>query len=84
VGDATWYDGYTGQNSVTFDDFRQGNMRWDFLLALLDHYKVDDLPVKGALVPWRPKLVVFTCPRHPEEEFSTVVMGARRTNEDVA
>lgn len=54
---------------MTFDDFRKGNCKWDFLLNLLDHYKVDDLPVKGSFVPWRPELVVFTCPNHPTDEF---------------
>lgn len=58
-------------------------MPWDYLLGLLDYYKVDNLPIKGSTMAWRPKKVVFTCPRPPEEEFSTVVMGARRTNEDI-
>ena len=70
VGPLDWFDGYKGQENVTFDDFRKGNCKWDFLLNLLDHYKVDDLPVKGSFVPWRPKLIVFTSPNSPEEEFA--------------
>lgn len=70
VGELLWFDGYSGQPNVTFDDFRPENCKWDFLLNLLDHYKVDDLPVKGGMAPWRPKLIVFTSPKHPMETFT--------------
>lgn len=54
VGSLDWFDGYVGQKTVTFDDFRAINCKWDLLLNILDHYKVDDLPVKGSFVAWRP------------------------------
>lgn len=69
-GKLEWFDGYKGQKNVTFDDFRKPNVEWSFLLNLLDWYKVDDLPVKGSFTSWRPKLVVFTCPNHPVDEFT--------------
>ena len=69
VGKLDWFDGYHGQANVTFDDFRKCNVEWSFLLNLLDWYKLDDLPVKGSFVSWRPKLVVFTCPHSAEDEF---------------
>ena len=28
-----------------------------------------DVPVKGGFVPWNPKVIYFTCPNVPEEEF---------------
>ena len=39
------------------------------MLNILDHYKVDDMPVKGGFVPWRPKMIVFTSPNPPHVEF---------------
>lgn len=69
VGTLNWFDGYSGQPNVTFDDFRPENCSWDLLLNMLDHYKVDDMPVKGGFVPWRPKLIVFTSPKHPRDTF---------------
>lgn len=68
-GELKWFDGYNGQENVTFDDFRKANCEWSFLLNILDHYKVDDMPVKGGFVPWRPKMIVFTSPNPPHVEF---------------
>ena len=68
-GKLDWFDGYNGQANVTFDDFRKANCEWSFLLNILDHYKVDDMPVKGGFVPWRPKMIVFTSPNPPHVEF---------------
>ena len=68
-GKLDWFDGYNGQECVTFDDFRKANCEWSFLLNILDHYKVDDMPVKGGFVPWRPKMIVFTSPNPPHVEF---------------
>ena len=69
-GELKWFDGYNGQENVTFDDFRKANCEWSFLLNILDHYKVDDMPVKGGFVPWRPKMIVFTSPNPPHVEFT--------------
>lgn len=85
VGSLDWFDGYSGQKAVTFDDFRQGNCKWDFLLNLLDHYKVDDLPVKGGMVAWRPELIVFTAPEHPLNAFhkKSMTTGIWEVREDI-
>ena len=85
VGDLQWFDGYVGQKTVTFDDFRACNCKWDFLLNMLDHYKVDDMPVKGGFVAWRPELIVFTSPKHPRDTFMKLnrSTGEMETREDV-
>lgn len=85
VGSLEWFDGYVGQKTVTFDDFRAMNCHWDLLLNILDHYKVDDLPVKGSFVAWRPETIVFTSPKHPHETFMKLnrQTGDLETREDI-
>jgi energy-coupling factor transporter ATP-binding protein EcfA2 len=70
VGEIQWFDGYIGQENVTFDDFRKGKLDWSVLLAITDHYPVDDLAVKGSFTAWRAKQIVFTCPRGPADEYA--------------
>lgn len=55
-----WFDGYSGQEAVLFDDFDvNSGIAFRFLLRLLDGYPLD-VPVKGGFVPWFPKRVYFT------------------------
>lgn len=39
-GGSLWFDGYVGQKRVVFDDFRPWWCRFDYLLRLLDRYKI--------------------------------------------
>lgn len=64
-----WFDGYSGQDNVLFDDFR-GDIPFAFLLRLLDRYKLQ-VPVKGGFVWWYPKVIWITS-NLPVEEWYTL------------
>lgn len=67
-----WFDGYTGQPAVLFDDFISvKNERFGFLLQLLDRYAMS-VPVKGGFVNWCPRRIYFTS-NLPIEEWYTGV-----------
>jgi len=71
-----WFDGYTGQRAVLFDDFVSvKNSRFGFLLQLLDRYPLK-VPVKGGFVNWRPERVYFTS-NLPVEQWYTGVTEAQ-------
>ena len=53
-----WFDGYTNESSVIFDDF-EGNFNLRSMLKLLDYYPLQ-LPVKGGFVPIVADTFVFT------------------------
>lgn len=53
-----WFDGYSGQQAVLFDDFC-GELPLVFFLRVLDIYPID-VPVKGSFVPWRPRRIYIT------------------------
>lgn len=55
-----WFDGYTGEDAVLFDDFLSvKNEKFPFLLKLLDSKRMD-VPVKGGFVNWKPRRIYFT------------------------
>lgn len=56
--DFQWFDGYSGQEWVLFDDFR-GGCPFALLLRLLDVYPLS-VPVKGGFVPWNPRKIYIT------------------------
>lgn len=66
-----WFDGYSGQKVVLFDDFRGDWVKYAELLKLLDRYPMQ-VPVKGGFVQWSPEIIYITCPRRPEEIFSGI------------
>lgn len=70
IGSAgVWYDGYDNHDAALFDDFAC-DMSFRDLLNLLEGNNVL-VPVKGAFVCWRPRVVFFTCDRPPNEwEFT--------------
>lgn len=56
-----WFDGYSGQPDVIFDDMRKDTFKFHELLRLFDRYKMT-VEVKGATVSWCPKrIIVTTC-----------------------
>jgi len=63
-----WFNGYNGHDTVIIDDFRKDMCSFAWFLRLTDKYPMD-VPTKGGFVDWRPKRIVITCPRRPEEEF---------------
>lgn len=54
-----WFDGYDGHRVVLFDDFDGSEVDYRVLLRLLDRYPMD-VPIKGAFVPWKPRIIVIT------------------------
>lgn len=61
--DTNWWDGYDGQETIVLDEF-YGWLKWDFLLRLLDRYKLD-LPIKGLFTACLAKRVIITSNKHP-------------------
>lgn len=54
-----WFDGYSGQDLVLFDDFGGHEFKLTYLLKLLDRYPML-VPIKGGFVNWIPKKIFIT------------------------
>lgn len=63
-----WFDGYTGQSVVLFDDFNGSEFKLSYLLKLLDRYPMR-VPIKGNYVNWIPKHIFITSNKSPEEWY---------------
>lgn len=64
-----WWDGYVGQKYVVFDDFADDNTYSPRgLLNVIDFYPLL-VPVKGAFVPLRAEVFIFTTNIHPRDWF---------------
>lgn len=62
-GDYKWFDGYTGQDVVLFDEYR-GQYDISLFLKLTDRYPLS-VPIKGGFTKWCPKKIYITsncCP----------------------
>jgi len=70
-----WFDGYSGQRYVLFDDFDgSGELGFRYLLRLLDIYPVQ-VQVKGGYVDWVPMKIFITSNKHyrlwyPDEDYT--------------
>lgn len=62
-GDYLWFDGYTGQDIVLFDDYR-GEYKLQMLLKLCDRYPMS-VPIKGGFTEWSPKKIYITSNINP-------------------
>lgn len=65
-----WFDLYTGQDVVIFDDFRWNHCSFSSLLRLLDQYELN-VQIKGGYVRWNPKIIFVTTPKSIAETFVT-------------
>lgn len=63
-----WFDGYVGQKTVLFEEFR-GQLPFGQMLSLLDGYPNTRVPIKGGSVDWSPETIYFTSPMHPTEWY---------------
>ena len=66
-GDYKWFDGYTGQRIVIFDDYR-GEYALQLLLKLCDRYPMH-VPIKGGFTEWAPTKIYITSNIHPKEWY---------------
>lgn len=67
-GDRLWWDGYSGQHTILFDDF-YGGVKHSTLLRLIDGYRFH-VPIKGGFV-WKAwKRVIFTSNTPPGEWYT--------------
>lgn len=74
-GSFQWFDGYSGQAEVVFDDLRPTDVKYNYLLRLLDRYRMK-VPIKGDMVNWDATRIWITSPQHPE------VLFAARANDE--
>ena len=66
--DTVWFDGYVGQKTLLIDDF-YGNIKYGYLLKLLDGYKFQ-LPIKGGYT-WKSwNRVIITSNKLPGEWYT--------------
>ena len=70
-----WFDGYNGQRTVIFDEFR-GHLNFGQILSLTDGYPMR-VPIKGGFVHWAPKKIFFTSPIPPQEWYTSLVGSDR-------
>lgn len=70
-----FFNGYTGQAGVIFDDIRAGSIAFNRLLQLTDGYRCY-VNVKGGFSEWMAETIIFTAPVAPQDMFKN-----RETNE---
>jgi len=71
-----WFDGYTGQPVVLFDDFTGGVFPLSYLLQIMDRYPMK-VPIKGGFVQWVPKTIYFTSNINPDDWYSGAIQEHR-------
>lgn len=74
-----WWDGYCGQDTVIFDDFKGSSMKLHEFQMVIDRYPMQ-VEVKGAFVDLSATRYVFTSNKHPSEWYSDGTV-MRRINE---
>lgn len=63
-----WFDGYSGESDVIFDDFGGSEFKLTYLLKLLDRYPMR-VPVKFGFVNWVPRRIFITSNYCPKDWF---------------
>lgn len=76
-GNLQWFNGFRGQPVAILDDYRTKHAPFEFILRLLDRYRLD-VPFKGGYVSWTPYIIIVTAPKSPTDMWSL------RTIEDLA
>lgn len=70
-GGDSWFDGYDDHEHAIMDDFRGSAMKPSMLLKIMDRYPMR-VPVKGAFVNWRPRILWITSNLMPVEWYPNV------------
>lgn len=73
---ATWFDGYHGQETVLFDEYK-GHVPLTVFLRLL-HGFTESVPVKGGHVWWKPKRIFISSNYHPKDWYDFTTREASR------
>ncbi len=76
IDKSIYFDPYTDQMFVLFDDFRPTRMPFNMLLNLTDRYPTK-VRVMYGFTDWLPEVIVFTCPYTIDECFKA------RCDEDI-
>lgn len=63
-----WWNGYDGHEEVIWNDFRDNQVEFNYLLNLLDRYECR-VECKGGMRQFRPKTIVITCNQPPEAMY---------------
>lgn len=90
VSDPRWPGaGYSQQECLLFDDFRSGDMAFNFLLQITDRFEVS-LPVKGGDIPLNSPFIIFTAPisinqmyRHESEDVKQLLRRITQIDLDI-
>jgi len=67
--DNGWWDGYTGQETVIFDEFRGDTLKYAELLKFIDKYPMTVKRRCREPVPFLAKLVIITSALHPSKVY---------------
>lgn len=70
--DNGWWDGYTGQETVIFDEFRGDTLKFAELLRFIDKYPMTVKRRNREPVPFLAKLVIITSALPPHKVFSNL------------
>ncbi len=65
-GSLRWWDGYTGQEAVLFDDFRGDFCTFHWFLRVVDRYPIR-VELKGTSREFTSSRIYITCPDHPQD-----------------
>jgi len=74
--DGSWFDGYTGQDTLLLDDY-YGDLPFAQLLKVCDRYPLN-VPVKGGFVYAQWTTVIITSNRQPEEWYQQNIAAFMR------
>lgn len=77
-GNTTWFDNYSGQRTIVFEDF-SGSISYRYLLHILDGYRLQ-VAVKGAYYPAAWTRVVFTTNVNPQDWYSATNKRGQEQN----
>lgn len=62
-----WFDGYHGQETVIFDEYRK-SLTWAMFLQVMDRYPLR-VPIKGGFVPFVAKRLYITTNAKPKDLY---------------